>query len=723
MKNKKAEHKSIAENKLFHALIEHSTDIIVFVDLEGTILYINPAVRQVLGFKPEERIGRKGLELVHPDDMKFMTDSFITLITDTNFPVIHGEMHLRHKNGSWRTLEAVGSNLVKNNVIENVIVNYRDITERRKAEEELRRSEEKYRTILEDIHEGYFEVDLTGKFTFFNDILCRSTGYSRNELMGMNRKLYADKEEFEKVLQAYKEIYETGEPNKELVWKIRTKDGNIKYIEGFISLLKDSSGNPTGYRGIARDITERILIEEKLRNEEERFRALAEQSSDIIILANGEGAVTYENQAVGVLGYSVEERSGANAFELVHPDDLKLVTDIFHILFSDPKAPIQKIEVRLRHKNGSWRIFEAIGSNLLRNNTVEAAMINLRDITERKKTENFIRESEEKYRLLADHMKDQVWLMDLDLKWKYISPSLEKLLGYTLDELKRLRLEEIIVETSLQTAIDFFTVQLRKAVASSSNHLQHLLEIECRCKDGRHLWLESSFSFIRDINDKPVSILGEGRDITERKQAEAKLQQTLESLKRAVGTTIQVLVAALESRDPYTAGHQNQTTNLACAIAREMGMPEDKIEGILMAGSIHDIGKLAIPAEILTKPTKLSNIEFSLIKEHSQSGFDMLKDIESPWPLAQIVYQHHERLNGSGYPRNLKGDEILLEARIMAVADVVDAMGSHRPYRASLGIEAALEEIEQNRGILYDTDVVDACLRLFREKGYCLTYT
>ncbi|MCX5849097.1 MAG: HD domain-containing protein, partial [Deltaproteobacteria bacterium] len=143
-----------------------------------------------------------------------------------------------------------------------------------------------------------------------------------------------------------------------------------------------------------------------------------------------------------------------------------------------------------------------------------------------------------------------------------------------------------------------------------------------------------------------------------------------------------------------------------------------KIEGIRMAGIIHDIGKLSIPAEILSKPTKLTSLEFSLIKEHSHSGSEMLKDVESPWPLAQIVYQHHERMNGSGYPRNLKGDEILIEARILAVADVVEAMASHRPYRAALGIEIALGEIEKNKGILYDNTVADACLRLFREKGY-----
>jgi putative nucleotidyltransferase with HDIG domain len=205
-----------------------------------------------------------------------------------------------------------------------------------------------------------------------------------------------------------------------------------------------------------------------------------------------------------------------------------------------------------------------------------------------------------------------------------------------------------------------------------------------------------------------------------RREAEEKLEQTLEILKRAVGTTIQVLVYALESRDPYTAGHQSRSANLACAIATEMGLDQDKIEGIHMAGIIHDIGKITIPAEILIKPTKLTNLEFSLIKQHSRSGYEMLKNVESPWSLAEIVYQHHERMDGSGYPRNLKGDEILLESRIMVVADVVEAMASYRPYRPALGIEVALEEIEKNKGILYDDAVVDACLKLFREKGYQL---
>ena len=180
------------------------------------------------------------------------------------------------------------------------------------------------------------------------------------------------------------------------------------------------------------------------------------------------------------------------------------------------------------------------------------------------------------------------------------------------------------------------------------------------------------------------------------------------------------MVSAVESRDPYTAGHQIRSANLARNIATEMGLSLEKIEGIRIAGTIHDIGKLSIPAEILSKPTKLSEIEFSLIKEHARRGFEMLKNVESPWPLAEIVYQHHERMDGSGYPRNLKGEEILIEARILTVADVVEAMASHRPYRPGLGIDAAIEEISKERGILYDPEVVDACVKLFQEKRHSL---
>ncbi|OQB98598.1 MAG: Cyclic di-GMP phosphodiesterase response regulator RpfG [Spirochaetes bacterium ADurb.Bin110] len=174
----------------------------------------------------------------------------------------------------------------------------------------------------------------------------------------------------------------------------------------------------------------------------------------------------------------------------------------------------------------------------------------------------------------------------------------------------------------------------------------------------------------------------------------------------------------VETRDPYTAGHQRGVADLSRAIAMELKLTSDRIDGIQMAAIIHDLGKISVPAEILTKPNKLTEMEFELIKTHPQSGYDILKDIDFPWPIARMILEHHERMDGSGYPRNLRGDDILLESRILAVADVVESMASHRPYRPALGLNAALEEIEKNRGTIYDADAVDACLRLIREKRF-----
>ena len=210
------------------------------------------------------------------------------------------------------------------------------------------------------------------------------------------------------------------------------------------------------------------------------------------------------------------------------------------------------------------------------------------------------------------------------------------------------------------------------------------------------------------------------KEIVERKKAEEALKESIGQLRKVTGGVIDIIVMAVETRDPYTAGHQKRVSNLARSIATEMGLPRDQVDGIRVAGVIHDLGKISVPAEILSKPSQLNENEFNLIKVHPRSGYDILKNVEFSWPLAKIVLQHHERLNGAGYPEGIRGDEILLEAKIIAVADVVEAMASHRPYRPSKGIDAAIEEIEKNKGILYDDRVVDACLRLFRSKGFTL---
>jgi len=207
------------------------------------------------------------------------------------------------------------------------------------------------------------------------------------------------------------------------------------------------------------------------------------------------------------------------------------------------------------------------------------------------------------------------------------------------------------------------------------------------------------------------------RNITKQKQDREALKQTLENLKKTMSGTIQAMAYTVETRDPYTAGHQQRVALLARAIAEEMGLSEEQIEGVYLAGIIHDLGKISIPGEILSKPGRINDMEFNLIKMHPQAGCDILRKIEFSWPIAKIVLQHHERMDGSGYPNGVAGEDILLEARILAVSDVVESMASHRPYRPSLGVAPALEEISKNKGLLFDPDVVDACLGLFAEKS------
>jgi HD-GYP domain-containing protein (c-di-GMP phosphodiesterase class II) len=205
------------------------------------------------------------------------------------------------------------------------------------------------------------------------------------------------------------------------------------------------------------------------------------------------------------------------------------------------------------------------------------------------------------------------------------------------------------------------------------------------------------------------------REIELRRKVQGELQQSLDQLKKIIGGTVMAIAKTVEKRDPYTFGHQQRVAELSRAIGREMGLAVDRLDGLYIASAMHDIGKVSLPAEILSKPCHLNRMEISLIQAHAQAGYDILKNVEFPWPVADIVLQHHERLDGSGYPQQLAGESILQEALIVGVADVVETMSSHRPYRPSLGLDSALEEISTKRGVLYDPEAVDACLALMHE--------
>jgi PAS domain S-box-containing protein/putative nucleotidyltransferase with HDIG domain len=340
---------------------------------------------------------------------------------------------------------------------------------------------------------------------------------------------------------------------------------------------------------------------------------------------------------------------------------------------------------------------------------VQQLLVTIRRAWEKGTADGALQDSEERYRELVENASDVIYTHDLEGHFTSSNPAGSRVYGYTVQEILHLNIAQIVDPEYLPVAQENIRRELEGLEESGP------YELLTRRKDGEPVWVEVSTRLVSK-DGVSVEIEGIARDITERKLAEQERERSLSRLRRTLEQTVYALAAAVEMRDSYTAGHQRRVADLATAIADEMGIPAERIRGIRMAGLIHDVGKIHIPAEILSKPTRLTEVEWSMIKAHPQAGYDILKDIEFPWPVARIVLQHHERVNGSGYPQGLSDKEILLEARILGVADVVEAMASHRPYRPAHAVEEALGEIRENRGILYDPQAVDACLEVIGKK-------
>ncbi|WP_321493922.1 cache domain-containing protein [uncultured Desulfobacter sp.] len=331
-------------------------------------------------------------------------------------------------------------------------------------------------------------------------------------------------------------------------------------------------------------------------------------------------------------------------------------------------------------------------------------------LIERNELNESLKESKERFRSLLENTSDWIWESDGKGRYTYSSPRVEELLGFSSEE------------TMHKTIMDFVPINLKGRYQETFNNLLGSqksfkgFETTCRKKNGQNVVVENNAVPVFSEDGGLLGYRGVTRDITERKMAMEALQESRDVLHANLEETVKSLASAEEKRDPYTAGHQTRVDRLACAIARELGLSDHQIEGLHFAALLHDIGKIALPSEFLSKPTLLSYQEHEIIKCHALAGYDILKNIKFPWPVAEIVYQHHEYLDGSGYPRNLTDEQILLEAKILTVADVVEAISSHRPYRPSLGMEAALEEIQSGRGIRFHAPSVDACLKLIKEE-------
>jgi PAS domain S-box-containing protein/putative nucleotidyltransferase with HDIG domain len=323
-----------------------------------------------------------------------------------------------------------------------------------------------------------------------------------------------------------------------------------------------------------------------------------------------------------------------------------------------------------------------------------------------------LEQSEERLHRLIDTAGDGIYILDLKLNYKWVNEAMERLLQHPRSEIVGQHASMFASREQIREHGERDQNQL--VAGGPTDPLEYHGQVE-----GKPAWREVS-NWVVMKEGEPFEIVGIMRDVTKRKLAEIELQKSLERIRTTLTATVSALAYAVEMRDPYTAGHQRRVADLACALGEVLELSDDELDGVKLAALIHDVGKMRVPTDILTNPGKLTDAEFSIIKTHSQVGYEVLKGIEFVRPVADIVHQHHERVDGSGYPQGLVGDEILFEARILAIADVVEAMASHRPYRPALGLDVARREIEEHTGTRYDSRVAEACVKLLDELNYQL---
>lgn len=649
-----------------------------------------------------------------------------------------------------------------------------DVTERRHMEKSLKQERDFTATVMDTLGALVVVLDHEGRIIRFNHACETVTGFAFAEVEGRPFwDILLLPEELDSVRTVFNNLRSGMFPNEhENYW--RTRDGGRRLIRWSNTALTGESGDVQYVLATGIDVTEQRVAEQSLRNSEARFRAMIENSSDITALLDGDGKVRYTSPSIGrVLGYGDDELAGQDVFALIHPDDLPRVKGALARAVENPGLA-QHVEHRFRGKDGVWRYLESDGQYFLDHSPVSGIVVNSRDVTARKLAEDKMRAADASLRKLNRALKtlsacneslvhamhEQELLASICQVIVHTGGYRFAWVGYAEnDERKTVRPMAFAgEETGFLDALRFSWADdesgrnpigeavrtgIRQGIRNIEETSAALLPreealrrgyVSCTAlplRDGDRIMgvLAIYASEANAFDEEEVKLLMElANDLTygivalrnqaEREYAMEENRRNAARMQKALLETVEAIGSALEKRDPYTAGHQRQVAKLAHAIAQEMHLPQEAVEGIYMGSLIHDVGKIYVPAEILSRPGKLSDAEFNLIKAHPQVGYDIIKGIEFPWPVAKMILQHHERLNGSGYPQGLKGDEISPEARILAVADVVEAMASHRPYRPSLGLDTALEEISRNRGMLYDPQAVDICLHLFREKGF-----
>lgn len=758
---KRAETELLVSREQLRHLLSSSPAVIYSWKASGDygFTFVSDNVVSELGYEPQELLkdSRFWIDRIHPDDAPRVVAGISRLLEQGHHA---DEYRFVHSDGIYRWIHDEMT-LVRDEAGHpfEIVGCWIDATERKVAEEALRESLRSLCTLIDNLPGVVYRCACNRTMEFVSEGCVELTGYKPSDLRQDKVVAYAQLIHPQDRERVWNEIQAALRESKpfQLEYRIVTASGAEKWVWERGRGVWSDQGELLALEGFITDVTERQPAEEGLREVWKLTSAVLDTSCVLVVVLDRKGRIVYLNRACeNLTGYGADELRGRRFWDVFPtPEVVESVKGVFEKLGSG-QLPNEH-ENYCVTRDGNRRLI-AWSSTVLRDadGSVKRVVSIGTDITERKRAEEAL-----KYHLTVKRAVAQVSTVlaseggvdlnriaailgeavgasrayilqagdggeKVDNVWEWCAPGVEPQIQnlQNLDPSKfpwgvtRLRRNKNIVIPDVS--------RLPEEAAAE----QHLLEaggvrsalVVPMFSAGKVLgllgfgdtrrvreWFEEDVRLLRTASESLVAYV-------ERTHARDKVREGIEKLRRTLDGIVSALAATAESRDPYTAGHQQRVCRLACAIAHEMGLPEEQVKGLRVAATLHDMGKISVPAEILNKPGRITDVEMGIIKTHPQVGYDILKAIEFPWPVAQTVLQHHERLDGSGYPSGLSGEEILLEARILGVADVVESMSSHRPYRPALGVDRALEEISRNSGVLYDPVVVDACLKVFRGK-------
>jgi PAS domain S-box-containing protein/putative nucleotidyltransferase with HDIG domain len=579
------------------------------------------------------------------------------------------------------------------------------------AEAKLQREGYEKDILLNNAPAMIYWLDGEGKFIIVNKCFADLFNKSPDDINGKYLyDLYSEKIS-DKIYADNVKIIESETSKYGIEESLETPNGMI-WVRSDKMPYKDANGKVIGVIGVLFDITDQKERDKDIKESEEKFRVIAERSFDIIIVADEKGICSYVSPSIErALGYKPEEILSKH-FQILFPENMhKKVERICNTLIGGKE--IEGANLEIIRKDRGKAIVEVNGSSIIEDEKIVGIQIHLRNITERKLEEEMIEKEKNKLQKYIDVAGIILKIIDRNGKVSLINNRGCEVLGYAKEEILGKNWIDNFVPERLQNKMNDILAKLRSKKTISYEHFESpILTI-----NGEEKIISWYNTALKGERGEFQGILSSGEDVTTKSKVERELQENYQKLQQIMEDTVYTMAKVVEKKDPYSAGHQKRVSQLATAIAKEMKLPKDKIEGLKVASLVHDIGKIGMPIEILSKPSGLTELGHNLMTEHPMTGYNILKEIDFPWPVAEIVLQHHEKVNGSGYPNGLKGNEILIEAKILCVADVIEAMSSYRAYRPSHSIKEALKELTKNKGTLYDSMVVDACKALFKYKG------